>query len=203
MAYLPEDRGEIARDVAPEPRREALPDLAGLDRHDAKASPATVSRSRSASTLSFGDARDRSGCGSRSVADRVSVRTQPDPDSAVVLSGTTSADNLFLWIDVGPGADAQGVAFPPADVMAAGGLAPTNLPRTMIVRTNRVPGTEAMPSDLTPRGGTFAFDGTTQVSGYQPHTADLWYAIGVGGAGSVARCSLTGLGGAVPASCLP
>jgi hypothetical protein len=79
MAYLPEDCGEVARDVAPEPRREAVPDLAGLDRHDAKASRATVSRSRTASTLNFEGSRDRSGCGSRSVADRVSVRTQPDP----------------------------------------------------------------------------------------------------------------------------
>ena len=85
MGYLPEDRGEVAGDLPAEPRREARPDLAGLDRHGATASPATVSRSRSASTLSFGGAHGRSGCRSRSVAGRGSVRKDPDPKATRTL----------------------------------------------------------------------------------------------------------------------
>src|SRR5215210_6273157 len=86
MGYLLQGRGEVAGDLPAQPRREAAPDLAGLDRHGATASPATVSRSRNASALSLGGTNSRSGCASRFVAARGSVRTHPDPKATRTLA---------------------------------------------------------------------------------------------------------------------
>ncbi|CAA9257294.1 MAG: hypothetical protein AVDCRST_MAG27-2308 [uncultured Craurococcus sp.] len=79
MGYLPERRGEVLGDLPAEPRRQAGPELAGLDGHGATASPATVSRSRSASTLSLQGVPAPGGRGAKSVAAVGSVRDSAAP----------------------------------------------------------------------------------------------------------------------------
>jgi hypothetical protein len=77
MIYLLEHRGEVRGDLSAEARRQGDPDFGGFDRHGSCASPATVSRSRSASTLSLQAIGNCVGWGTRFVAASGSVRNNP------------------------------------------------------------------------------------------------------------------------------
>jgi hypothetical protein len=92
MAHLPEDRREVVEDVLAELRWQVSPDIAGPDGHAPSLSPATATRSSSASRQSLvGTPRDAAGrrlvAGTGSIIrmpGRYSTRTKPAERAAPV-----------------------------------------------------------------------------------------------------------------------